>query len=78
MGDRFAALEPISQRVHQQFGSAEADPGGGLSLRMDHGSQYYSTHRTTSAPNSSSGGLRRAFQSDHEGAGHSRTSVQQR
>ncbi|MEX3583311.1 MAG: integrase core domain-containing protein [Burkholderia sp.] len=42
MGDRFAALEPISRRVREQFGSVEADAGRGLSLRMDHGSQYRS------------------------------------
>ncbi|MEX3583555.1 MAG: hypothetical protein VB137_15200 [Burkholderia sp.] len=40
MGDRFAALEPISQGVHEQFGLVEADAGRGLSLRIDHGSQY--------------------------------------
>ncbi|MEX3583470.1 MAG: integrase core domain-containing protein [Burkholderia sp.] len=40
MGDRFAALEPVSQGVREQFGSVEADAGRGLSLRMDHGSQY--------------------------------------
>ncbi|MEX3605768.1 MAG: DDE-type integrase/transposase/recombinase [Burkholderia sp.] len=40
VGDRFAALEPISQGVHEQFGSVEADRG--LSLRMDHGPQYTS------------------------------------
>ncbi|MEX3582324.1 MAG: IS3 family transposase [Burkholderia sp.] len=39
VGDRFAALEPISQGVREQFGSVEADAGRGLSLRMDHGSQ---------------------------------------
>ncbi|MEX3582535.1 MAG: integrase core domain-containing protein [Burkholderia sp.] len=42
MGDRFAALEPISQGVREQFGSVEADAVRGLSLRMDHGSQYRS------------------------------------
>ncbi|MEX3583686.1 MAG: hypothetical protein VB137_16075 [Burkholderia sp.] len=42
MGDRFAALEPISRGVREQFGSVEADAGRGLSLRMDHGSQYRS------------------------------------
>ncbi|MEX3583203.1 MAG: hypothetical protein VB137_12495 [Burkholderia sp.] len=42
MGDRFAALEPISQGVREQFRSVEADAGRGLSLRMDHGSQYRS------------------------------------
>ncbi|MEX3583276.1 MAG: transposase [Burkholderia sp.] len=32
VGDRFAALEPISQGVREQFGSVEADAGRGLSL----------------------------------------------
>ncbi|MEX3606197.1 MAG: DDE-type integrase/transposase/recombinase [Burkholderia sp.] len=35
-------LEPISQAVHEQFGSVEANAGRGLSRRMDHGSQYKS------------------------------------
>ncbi|MEX3557610.1 MAG: hypothetical protein VB135_04215 [Burkholderia sp.] len=42
VGNRFAALEPISQGGHEQFGSVEADAGRGLSLRIDHGSQYTS------------------------------------
>ncbi|MEX3583441.1 MAG: integrase core domain-containing protein [Burkholderia sp.] len=42
MGDRFAALEPISQGVREQFGSVDADAGRGLSLRIDHGSHYRS------------------------------------
>ncbi|MEX3606713.1 MAG: IS3 family transposase [Burkholderia sp.] len=42
VGDHFAALEPISQGVHEQFGSVEADAGRRLSLRIDHGSQYTS------------------------------------
>ncbi|MEX3582261.1 MAG: hypothetical protein VB137_05865 [Burkholderia sp.] len=42
MSDHFAALEPISQGVREQFGSVDADAGRGLSLRMDHGSQYRS------------------------------------
>ncbi|MEX3582599.1 MAG: IS3 family transposase [Burkholderia sp.] len=42
VGDRFAALEPISQGVREQFGSVEADAGRRLSLRMNHGSQYRS------------------------------------
>ena len=41
-GDRFAALEPISQGLLGVFGSVAADAGRGLSLRMDHGSQYTS------------------------------------
>ncbi|MEX3582501.1 MAG: hypothetical protein VB137_07475 [Burkholderia sp.] len=59
MGDRFAALEPISQGVREQFGSVEADAGRGLSLRMDHGSQYKSDDFRAQLK-SSSGGLRRA------------------
>lgn len=42
IGDRFAALEPISQGLHSEFGGVVADSGRGLSLRMDHGSQYTS------------------------------------
>jgi putative transposase len=42
IGDRFAALEPISQALLGEFGSVGADAGRGLSLRMDHGSQYTS------------------------------------
>lgn len=42
VGDRFAALEPISQGLLDEFGSVLADAGRGLSLRMDHGSQYTS------------------------------------
>ena len=41
-GNRFAALEPISQGLHSEFGGVVADSGRGLSLRMDHGSQYTS------------------------------------
>lgn len=43
-GNRFAALEPVSQGVMAQFGSVEADAARGLSLRMDHGTQYLSDH----------------------------------
>jgi putative transposase len=42
IGDRFAALEPISQGLLGAFGSVTADAGRGLSLRMDYGSQYTS------------------------------------
>ncbi|MGF6877413.1 transposase [Paraburkholderia sp. MM5477-R1] len=42
IGDRFAALEPISQGLLHEYGSVVADAGRGLSLRMDHGSQYTS------------------------------------
>ncbi|MEX3583081.1 MAG: hypothetical protein VB137_11615 [Burkholderia sp.] len=59
VGDRFAALEPISQGVREQFGSVEADAGRRLSLRMDHGSQYRSDDFRAQLK-SSSGSLRRA------------------
>lgn len=41
-GDRFAALEPISQGVTTHFGSAGAQSALGLSLRRDNGPQYTS------------------------------------
>lgn len=43
-GDRFAALEPVSQGVLAQFGHVRADAARGLALRMDHGTQYLSEH----------------------------------
>jgi putative transposase len=43
-GTRFAALEPISQGLMTTVGSVAADAGRGLSLRMDHGTQYLSDH----------------------------------
>ena len=39
-GNRFAALQPIAQGLHAQFGDTGADAGRGLALRMDHGTQY--------------------------------------
>jgi putative transposase len=39
-GDRFAALEPISQGVAAQFGSTASQVALGLSLRRDNGKQY--------------------------------------
>lgn len=44
VGSRFAALEPISQGLQRIYGSVEAGVARGLSLRMDHGSQYLSDH----------------------------------
>jgi transposase InsO family protein len=44
VGSRFAALEPISQGLERIYGSVDADVARGLSLRMDHGSQYLSDH----------------------------------
>ena len=43
-GDRYAALEPISMGVKTVFGSLQAGVARGLSLRLDHGSQYLSDH----------------------------------
>lgn len=39
-GNRFAALQPISQGLKTEFGATGADAGRGLTLRMDHGTQY--------------------------------------
>lgn len=39
-GNRFAALQPISQGLKTEFGATGADAGRGLALRMDHGTQY--------------------------------------
>jgi putative transposase len=39
-GNRFAALQPIAQGLHSEFGATGADAGRGLTLRMDHGTQY--------------------------------------
>lgn len=43
-GDRFAALEPIAMGVMAEYGSVERGAARGLSLRMDHGTQYLSDH----------------------------------
>ncbi len=43
-GDRFAACEPVAQGIMSEFGSVEAGAARGLSLRIDHGSQYLSNH----------------------------------
>lgn len=40
IGNRFAALEPISQGLTRHYGSVGKDVARGLSLRMDHGPQY--------------------------------------
>ena len=39
-GNRFAALQPIAQGLKAMFGATGADVGRGVSLRMDHGTQY--------------------------------------
>lgn len=41
-GDRFAALEPISQGVVKHFGGVERDVARGLVVHHDHGTQYTS------------------------------------
>jgi putative transposase len=43
-GDRFAAMEPVSQGVLAQFGHVGKDAARGLAVRMDHGSQYLSDY----------------------------------
>jgi transposase InsO family protein len=43
-GDRFAALEPISQGLSTVCGSVAKAVARGLALRMDHGPQYTSDH----------------------------------
>jgi len=45
-GDRYAALQPISMALAAHYGSTGAETARGLSLRMDHGSQYLSDHFT--------------------------------
>ena len=43
-GDRFAALEPVAMGVMNEYGSVERGAARGLSLRMDHGTQYLSDY----------------------------------
>ena len=43
-GDRYAALQPISMALSRLYGSVERGVARGLSLRMDHGTQYLSDH----------------------------------
>jgi transposase InsO family protein len=44
VGDRFAALEPIAMGLTALFGGVGAEVARGLSLRMDHGTQYLADH----------------------------------
>ena len=44
IGNRYNALEPISMGLKQIFGSVAAGVARGLSIRMDHGTQYTSDH----------------------------------
>jgi putative transposase len=43
-GTRYAALEPIAMGLHDIYGGTQAGVARGLSLRMDHGTQYLSDH----------------------------------
>ena len=43
-GSRYAALEPIAMGLRHVYGSTLAGVARGLSLRMDHGTQYLSDH----------------------------------
>jgi transposase InsO family protein len=43
-GDRYAALQPLSMALVRLYGSVEKGIARGLSLRMDHGTQYLSDH----------------------------------
>jgi putative transposase len=43
-GTRYAALEPIAMALHDIYGGVQAGLARGLSLRMDHGTQYLSDH----------------------------------
>ena len=43
-GSRYAALEPISMGLREVYGNTLAGVARGLSLRLDHGTQYLSDH----------------------------------
>ena len=60
-GDRYAALEPMSQGLTSLYDSLAADVARGLQLRMDHGS--HSTRRTTSSTRCGFGASSRALPS---------------
>jgi putative transposase len=44
LGDRFAALQPLSMGILEHYGSVGADVARGLQVRFDHGTQYMSDH----------------------------------
>lgn len=44
IGNRFAALEPLTQGLTRHFGSTAACAARGLCLRFDHGTQYMADH----------------------------------
>jgi transposase InsO family protein len=43
-GDRYAALEPVAMGLKNIYGSLASEVARGLSIRMDHGTQYVSDH----------------------------------
>ena len=43
-GTRYEALQPIAMGLTENYGSVGADVARGLSVRMDHGTQYLSDH----------------------------------
>ena len=43
-GTRYAALEPVAMALTTIYGGVRAGVARGLSLRMDHGTQYLSDH----------------------------------
>ena len=43
-GSRFNALEPLGQALLRIYGSLDRDVARGLSLRLDHGSQFLANH----------------------------------
>jgi transposase InsO family protein len=47
IGDRFAALEPVSRAVREVYGSLGEGVANGLKLRIDNGSQYTSDYFLT-------------------------------
>lgn len=44
VGDRFAALEPVSEAIRKVYGSLSKGVASGLKLRIDNGSQYTSDY----------------------------------
>ena len=44
VGDRFNALQPVSEGLLKHFGALEAGVGRGLAVRHDYGSAYTSEH----------------------------------
>jgi putative transposase len=88
-GSRFNALEAVKMGVEKHFGSVDGDVARGLSLRMDHGSQYIRSlpkpdpllghHRVLGLRRGATNERRRgAIQPDPQGAGDLRPNLPQR